>query len=54
MNTDPADVLFISDSVRELDAARDSGLNTLLSLRPGNPAVLDHHGHRAISSFEEL
>jgi enolase-phosphatase E1 len=54
MNTDSADVLFISDSIKELGAARDAGLNTLLCLRPGNPAIPDHHGHRAISSFDEV
>jgi len=54
MNTDPADTLFISDSIKELDAAREAGLITLLSLRPGNPAVADHHGHSAIESFRDL
>jgi enolase-phosphatase E1 len=48
------DILFVSDSVRELDAARDAGMITQLSLRPGNTPVPDHHEHPAISSFEEL
>jgi len=51
---DPADILFISDSVRELDAARDASLDTLLSLRPGNAAVADPHGHTAIHSFDNV
>jgi enolase-phosphatase E1 len=54
MNADPGDILFISDSIRELDAARDAGVVTLLSLRPGNAAVADHHGHSAIESFDSL
>ena len=51
LNTEPAGVLFISDSIRELDAARDAGMTTLLSLRPGNAPVPDDHGHAAIRSF---
>jgi len=54
MNIDSADTLFLSDSVRELDAARDAAMTTLLSLRPGNAAVADHRGHSAISTFDGL
>lgn len=54
MNTNPAAILFISDSIRELDAARDAGVATLLSLRPGNAPVDDDHNHRAIRSFDEV
>jgi enolase-phosphatase E1 len=50
----PADhILFISDVVMELDAAREIGMKTLLSLRPGNrpqPA----HNHPTIESFLEI
>ncbi len=49
----PADVLFVSDVVSELDAAKSAGLQTLLSTRPGNPAT-DHGGHPAASSFDEI
>lgn len=52
LNADPSDVLFISDSVRELDAARDTGMSTRLSLRPGNAPAPDKHGHLAIESFD--
>lgn len=54
LNTAPAEILFISDSIRELDAARDAGIATVLSLRPGNPPVADNHGHSAVSSFDGL
>ena len=47
-------VLFVSDIVAELDAARAAGMQTALSIRPGNAAVAAGHGHRSISSFEEL
>lgn len=54
MELAPADILFISDAVKELDAARDAGLVTLLSVRPGNPPVADAHGHSAIHSFDGI
>ena len=50
----PGAVLFVSDIVAELDAARAAGMQTALSVRPGNAAVPAGHGHRSISSFEEL
>ena len=49
-----AETLFVSDVVAELDAARDAGLQTALSVRPGNAAVDDAHGHAAVESFDEL
>ena len=54
MNTEPAGILFISDSVRELDAAREAGMSTLLSLRLGNAPVADRHNHAAVESFDDL
>jgi len=50
----PADLLFFSDVVEELDAARDAGLQTVLVVRPGNAPVPDRCGHPPIDSFEEL
>ena len=47
------DILFISDVVAELDAARAAGMKTVLALRPGNHAQPDND-HRAVTSFEEL
>ena len=38
MQTDPSNVLFISDSTQELEAADASGMKTLFSDREGNPA----------------
>ena len=45
------EVLFFSDVVAELDAAREAGCRTRLVVRPGNAPVADTHGHDAISSF---
>lgn len=58
MEIAPQDVLFFSDSVRELDAAREAGSGTRLVVRPGNPSVHfeqgDPHGHRVVESFTAL
>ena len=54
MGASPSAVTFVSDVVRELDAARAAGMQTALSLRPGNPAQPDGHAHPQIRSFDEL
>ena len=54
MGEAPGTVLFVSDIVAELDAARAAGMQTALSIRPGNAAIASGHGHRSISSFDEL
>ena len=54
MEVEPAEVLFLSDAVRELDAAREAGCQTRLAVRPGNPPVAEGHGHVAIESFTTL
>ncbi len=38
----PQEVLFFSDAVQELDAAREAGCQTRLVARPGNAAVAEH------------
>jgi 2,3-diketo-5-methylthio-1-phosphopentane phosphatase len=45
------EVLFFSDVVRELDAAREAGCATRLVMREGNAPVEDAHGHEPISSL---
>ena len=50
----PAAILFVSDVVAELDAARQAGMRTALSIRPGNPPQPADHGHPQISSFDQL
>ena len=47
----PSDMVFISDVVAELDAARDAGLQTRLCVRPGNPPPPS--SHRVIHSFDD-
>ena len=48
-----AEILFISDVTRELDAAVTSGMQVLLSVRPGNHSQ-PQNSYRSISSFSEV
>ena len=41
------------DVVHELDAARASGCETRLVMRPGNQPFADANGHKVILGFEE-
>ena len=50
---EPGEILFVSDVVRELDAARKAGMQTALCIRPGNHPQLPG-AHRTVSSFEEI
>lgn len=45
-------IVFLSDVTRELDAALRAGMQTRLSIRPGNPPVGHAHGHTEIRTFE--
>jgi len=49
----PEKILFVSDVVAELDAAQTAGLQTALSLRPGNRPQ-PSNSYSAIHSFDEL
>ena len=48
----PAEIVFVSDVAGELDAARDAGMQTIMTVRPGNApqpahtASDDHHARR--------
>ena len=49
----PGEILFLSDSLAELDAAQSAGMQTALSARPENPPT-GPISHRIIRSFEEV
>lgn len=53
-----SEVLFLSDVVEELDAAREAGVDTVLLDRPEDypQPRLDTaaHGHRRVTSFEQI
>ena len=57
MAVDPGDIVFVSDVTRELDAARDAGMQTRLAMRPGNAPVANDNGHpviRTLAAVEAL
>jgi len=51
---EPKHILFISDVMRELMAAREAGMQVVLCIRPGNPAQEPDDSVGVIHSFEEL
>jgi len=54
MGVETAEILFVSDLLRELDPAREAGCMTRLSVREGNAAVADAHSHTVVHSFEAI
>lgn len=51
---DVSRIVFVSDVVAELSAARQAGLGTYLAIRPGNRPVEDAEGHLTTCDFQEL
>ncbi|MEM7453072.1 MAG: acireductone synthase [Planctomycetota bacterium] len=47
-------ILFVSDVPAELEAARESGMQTVLSVRPGNKPVDPGHGFVVVESFADI
>lgn len=54
MQVEPQQVCFFSDVIRELNPAREAGLQTRLVIREGNAPVEDANGHTAINSFDAI
>jgi enolase-phosphatase E1 len=54
MGVEAGEALFLSDVVRELDAAREAGCQTRLVVREGNAPVNGGHGHAVVTSFDVL
>jgi enolase-phosphatase E1 len=50
----PSEILFVSDVVRELDAAQSAEFRTVLSIRPGNPDLASTNGHPSVHAFDEI
>lgn len=49
-----AEIVFVSDVVAELDAAREAGIKTVLAMRPGNRPVGPSVTHPSVTSFDAL
>jgi enolase-phosphatase E1 len=54
LNHPPKRVAFVSDILAELDAARNAGFETVLSVRAGNGQITEDFTHRSVNSFDEL
>jgi enolase-phosphatase E1 len=52
MGLEPRQILFISDMVVELEAANEAGMETLLSIRPGNTPQPQRY--TSISTFDSI
>ncbi|MEM9411052.1 MAG: acireductone synthase [Planctomycetota bacterium] len=51
---DASQILFISDVAEELDAAAKAGMQTRLSIRPGNKPVPNPERYQSITDFRKL
>lgn len=54
MRLDAGELIFISDVIAELDAAKEAGMMTVLAVRPGNKLIEPPFSHPAALSFEAL
>lgn len=54
LNLSPPEILFVSDVVRELEAAREAGMEAVLCVRPGNQSQHDAESYPVIHSFADL
>uniref|UniRef100_A0A8R7PNX9 Enolase-phosphatase E1 n=1 Tax=Triticum urartu TaxID=4572 RepID=A0A8R7PNX9_TRIUA len=50
----PSQILFLTDVYQEATAARDAGLEVLISIRPGNAPLPEDHGFQTITSFAQI
>lgn len=50
----PDRILFVSDIPEELDAAMQAGLQTAISIRPGNSPIAPGCPHPAVHSFADI
>lgn len=51
LGVDPVEIIFFSDFVRELNAAREAGCQTRLVFREGNALIDDAQGHAVITAL---
>ncbi|KQK02789.1 hypothetical protein BRADI_2g03713v3 [Brachypodium distachyon] len=50
----PSQILFLTDVYQEATAAKDAGLEVLISIRPGNAPLPKNHGFQTITSFAQI
>jgi enolase-phosphatase E1 len=54
MKISAENILFVSDILQELDAAKSANFQTSLAIRAGNAEITEQHSHKIIHSFDEL
>ncbi|GAB5593762.1 enolase-phosphatase E1 [Umbelopsis nana] len=56
IETNPSDILFVSDNVKEIAAAEAAGFQTAISDRPGNAPLTeqDKINRRVVTSFSQI
>lgn len=50
----PGEILFVSDVMAELKAARDAGMAVVLSMRPGNPPQTSAETLEIVTSLDQI
>ncbi|KAI4374698.1 hypothetical protein MLD38_012661 [Melastoma candidum] len=50
----PSEILFVTDVYQEAVAAKQAGLQVMISVRPGNASLPEDNGFKTITSFEEI
>ncbi|XP_010244771.1 PREDICTED: probable bifunctional methylthioribulose-1-phosphate dehydratase/enolase-phosphatase E1 1 [Nelumbo nucifera] len=50
----PSEILFVTDVYQEAVAAKATGLEVIISIRPGNGPLPENHGFRTVGSFLEI
>ncbi len=54
LNLEIGEILFVSDTLAELDSAREAGMRTTLSIRKGNAAITENAEHATIRSLVDV
>mmetsp|Transcript_2711 Transcript_2711/g.4838 ORF Transcript_2711/g.4838 Transcript_2711/m.4838 type:complete len:254 (+) Transcript_2711:83-844(+) len=50
----PENILFVTDSIKETEAATAVGVNVLVAVREGNAALPEEHPFKTITSFDQI
>ncbi|OVA00386.1 Class II aldolase/adducin N-terminal [Macleaya cordata] len=50
----PSEILFLTDVFQEAVAAKEAGLEVIISIRPGNGPLPENHGFKTVKSFSEI
>jgi enolase-phosphatase E1 len=50
----PPEIVFVSDVTKELAAAREAGMQVVLSIRPGNHPQPDSASYPVVTTFDDL